>query len=76
MCGCWTGVVKRNRCWSTARSRGTVGHGTGRGKWRWVLLGGLHDLVIEKVQYRAENDPFDTVFVSFSQGLPDCFFLR
>lgn len=75
--------MERNRRRSTTRARRAIGHRTGRTVWhgtrcsrsRGILLGRLHDLIVEKVQGCAENHPFDTVLVSLSQGLPHSLFL-
>jgi hypothetical protein len=32
--------------------------------------------LLEKVQSGAENDPFDAVFITIAEGLPDSFLLR
>jgi len=42
---------------------------------RWVLLRSLDDLVVEKIEGSAEDDPLDTVFVTLTEGLPYGLFL-
>lgn len=68
-------LLGRRRTVSSA-STGTAHGSVSKGDWCWrcVLLCGLDDLVVEKVECGAKDDPLDAVFVALSQGLPNGLF--
>jgi len=53
----------------------------GNGSWTTscaaaVLFRCFYDFVVEKIESSTENNPFNAIFVSFTQGLPYSLFLR